>query len=108
MPQYLHPGVYVEEVPSAVRPIAGVGTSTAGFIGVVAAADAIPLRTVTGETVGTGDGKATSFDLDCYPVLAPGTPITVKVAGANAQATLANDDKNRVSRVTFDKNNVPA
>jgi hypothetical protein len=36
MPQYLSPGVYVEEVPSAVQPIAGVGTSTAGFIGRVA------------------------------------------------------------------------
>lgn len=36
MPTYSHPGVYVEEVPSAVRPIAGVGTSTAGFIGVAA------------------------------------------------------------------------
>jgi phage tail sheath protein FI len=35
MPQYLSPGVYVEEVPSAVQPIAGVGTSTAGFIGIV-------------------------------------------------------------------------
>jgi phage tail sheath protein FI len=35
MPQYLSPGVYVEEVPSAVKPIAGVGTSTAGFIGQV-------------------------------------------------------------------------
>lgn len=34
MPEYLAPGVYVEEVPSAVRPIAGVGTSTAGFVGV--------------------------------------------------------------------------
>ena len=33
MAQYLSPGVYVEEVPSAVKPIAGVGTSTAGFIG---------------------------------------------------------------------------
>jgi uncharacterized protein len=30
---YYSPGVYVEEVPSAVKPIAGVGTSTAGFIG---------------------------------------------------------------------------
>lgn len=29
------PGVYVIEVPSAVQPIAGVGTSTAGFIGIV-------------------------------------------------------------------------
>ena len=36
MPTYLAPGVYVEEVPAAVRPIAGVGTSTAGFIGVAA------------------------------------------------------------------------
>jgi phage tail sheath protein FI len=29
----LHPGVYVLEVPSAVRPIEGVSTSTAAFIG---------------------------------------------------------------------------
>jgi phage tail sheath protein FI len=33
MPERLHPGVYVEEVPSGVRPIEGVSTSTAGFIG---------------------------------------------------------------------------
>ena len=33
MPQYLHPGVYVQEVPSAVKPIAGVSSSTAAFIG---------------------------------------------------------------------------
>jgi len=32
---YLSPGVYVEEVPSGNAPIAGVSTSTAGFIGVV-------------------------------------------------------------------------
>ena len=36
MPQYRSPGVYVEEVPSGAAPIAGVGTSTAGFIGQVA------------------------------------------------------------------------
>jgi phage tail sheath protein FI len=35
MPDYRAPGIYVEEVPSAIRPIAGVSTSTAGFIGVV-------------------------------------------------------------------------
>lgn len=34
MPTYLSPGVYVEEVPSAVQAIAGVSTSTAGFIGI--------------------------------------------------------------------------
>jgi phage tail sheath protein FI len=32
---YYAPGVYVEEVPSAQKPIAGVGTNTVGFIGVV-------------------------------------------------------------------------
>jgi len=35
MPQYFSPGVYVEEVPSAVQPIAGVSTSTAAFLGIV-------------------------------------------------------------------------
>lgn len=33
MSTYLHPGVYVQELPAAVKPIAGVSTSTAGFIG---------------------------------------------------------------------------
>lgn len=40
MPQYLSPGVYVEEVPSSVQAIAGVGTSTAGFIGVISDSEA--------------------------------------------------------------------
>ena len=31
---YEAPGVYVEEIPPVARPIAGVGTSTAAFIGV--------------------------------------------------------------------------
>ncbi|MFZ0771178.1 MAG: phage tail sheath C-terminal domain-containing protein [Candidatus Sulfotelmatobacter sp.] len=35
MPEYLHPGVYVEEVPSSIKPIAGVSTSTPAFVGVV-------------------------------------------------------------------------
>jgi len=33
MPQYLSPGVYVEEVDSGSRPIEGVGTAVAAFIG---------------------------------------------------------------------------
>jgi uncharacterized protein len=32
---YLSPGVYVEEVPSSIRPIAGVSTSTAAFVSVI-------------------------------------------------------------------------
>jgi phage tail sheath protein FI len=43
MPQYLSPGVYVEEVPSAIQAIAGVGTSTAGFIGIAPAEIAMPI-----------------------------------------------------------------
>ena len=34
MPELLHPGVYVFEISSGVRPIEGVSTSTAAFIGV--------------------------------------------------------------------------
>src|SRR5262245_65102988 len=33
MPEYLAPGVYVEEVDLGVKPIEGVSTSTAGFLG---------------------------------------------------------------------------
>lgn len=33
MPQYLSPGVYVEEVDSGARPIEGVGTAVAAFVG---------------------------------------------------------------------------
>lgn len=33
MPSYLHPGVYMEEVPSGARPIESAGTSTAAIIG---------------------------------------------------------------------------
>ncbi|WP_287277468.1 MULTISPECIES: phage tail sheath subtilisin-like domain-containing protein [unclassified Okeania] len=44
MPQYLSPGVYVEYVPPASLPIAGVATSIAGFIGVVADDVTMPPR----------------------------------------------------------------
>jgi phage tail sheath protein FI len=33
MPEYLSPGVFIEEIASGPRPIQGVGTSTAGFAG---------------------------------------------------------------------------
>ncbi|GHJ37433.1 phage tail sheath subtilisin-like domain-containing protein [Streptomyces sp. TS71-3] len=37
MPSYLTPGVYVEEVQSGARPIEGVGTAVAAFVGFAAA-----------------------------------------------------------------------
>ena len=33
MPSYLHPGVYLEEIPSGSKPIEGVATSVAAFVG---------------------------------------------------------------------------
>ena len=33
MPTYLSPGVYVEEVAAGSRPIEGVGTAVAAFVG---------------------------------------------------------------------------
>src|SRR5689334_20062657 len=60
MPNYFSPGVYVEEVQPTARPITGVGTSTAGFIGVVADAVTMPLR--PGRTGKKSDGKAEPAD----------------------------------------------
>ena len=34
MPEYLAPGVYIEEIDAGPKPIEGVSTSTAGFVGV--------------------------------------------------------------------------
>ncbi len=66
MPQYLSPGVYVEEVPST-PPIVGVGTSTAAFIGVVA--DDVKMPDQPGKFKTKADG---SLELD-----AQGKPIPV-------------------------------
>jgi phage tail sheath protein FI len=100
MPQYLSPGVYVEEVPSAIKPIAGVSTSTAGFIGVIPDTIDQPLGKLTGANIGTGDGKTTVFNLPVYPINTSKT--AVKVDGTAATGvTLANDDTNKVSTATF-------
>lgn len=70
MVSYRSPGVYVEEVPSAVQPIAGVSTSTAAFIGVVPDTINIPIRRVVGERIAIADGNAV-FPLARFPVLPP-------------------------------------
>jgi phage tail sheath protein FI len=100
MGQYLSPGVFVEEIPSAIKPIAGVSTSTAGFIGVVADTIDQPLAKLTGASIGTGDGTKTAFNLPVYPIDPAHT--TVKEDGtAVTGVTLANDDTNKVSTATF-------
>ncbi|MEW8049949.1 MAG: phage tail sheath C-terminal domain-containing protein [Candidatus Thiodiazotropha sp.] len=47
MPEYLSPGVYMEEIPSGPVPIEGVSTSTAGFVGLTERGPTQP-RLVTG------------------------------------------------------------
>ena len=40
MPEYLSPGVYIEEVNTGARPIEGVGTAMAAFVGLAPAGPA--------------------------------------------------------------------
>lgn len=68
MPEYLSPGVYVEQVPPSARPIAGVGTGTAGFIGIVPDSVTLPAPI---------KGKAGKF-----------TPVTVNMATPAREAKL--------------------
>src|SRR5215471_19173229 len=99
MPSYLSPGVYVEEVPSAVKPIAGVSTSTAGFIGIVPNALVIPVQAVTDRAIGTGDGTDTTFDLppSHFPVQTAAGSFHIKVNGNQVNATLANNDTTHIA-----------
>ncbi|MDX1616123.1 MAG: phage tail sheath subtilisin-like domain-containing protein [Candidatus Promineifilaceae bacterium] len=48
---YLSPGVYVEEVDKGTKPIEGVGTSTAAFIGITAEASHKTIDPTTGDPV---------------------------------------------------------
>ncbi len=70
MPQYLSPGVYVEEVSGGARPIAGVGTSTAGFVGLVA--DDVHMPAIPGRFQVGADGNPV-LGADHQPVPIPYT-----------------------------------
>lgn len=101
---YLSPGVYVEEVPSAVKAIAGVSTSTAGFIGVCGDSITIPLtptKIVNGD-IATGDGATTVFDLpaDSYPVDTTAGTYVIRVDGAAVSDAILSDVAG-VFKVTF-------
>jgi len=108
MEQFLSPGVYVKEVPSAVQPIAGVGTSTAGFIGKVPDEITVPLSSsiITNEKIGKGDGKKKIFDLKKYPVKTD-TGYEVRVADEVVPTKKpTNDDTTKVSKIEL--NTAPA
>jgi len=50
MPEYLSPGVYIEEFEIGARPIEGVSTSTAGFLGKTERGPTTPIKLVTSLT----------------------------------------------------------
>lgn len=50
MPEYLTPGVYLEEFEMGARPIEGVSTSTAGFLGETERGPTVPPKLVTSLT----------------------------------------------------------
>ena len=102
MGQYLSPGVYVEEVPPLTRPIAGVGTSTAGFIGIIPDMISVTDAVVTNEDIGVGNGTTKDFVLKKYPVQISEGTFEMRVDGISVKATLSNDDTKRVSNVTFE------
>jgi phage tail sheath protein FI len=101
MPEYLSPGVYVEEVPSLIKAIAGVSTSTAGFIGINSFS---PVNNVT--LTDKGDGTKTAFDLpkEYYSVQTAQGTFVFRVGGTpDPTANLSNNTLNSVSvyQVTF-------
>jgi len=93
MPQYLSPGVYVEEVPSGAAPIAGVGTSTAAFIGVFPETVSLPegvFITVREVIKITKDGDK-AFKLGNSPANEAEGSYSVSVGGvADPEATIKN------------------
>jgi uncharacterized protein len=116
MPEYRSPGVYVEEIPSAVQAIAGVSTSTAGFIAIAPAELAIPLDALPSANMvkdeqldvanATDAGK--TIPLPSYPV-DPGQG-AFKVSGTDTAGAavkflsmkLVNDHDQRKSFVVLD------
>jgi hypothetical protein len=55
MPEYIYPGVFVEETATGTRPIEGVGTSTAGFMGPLTVALVRAVRAHVPEWTTTND-----------------------------------------------------
>jgi hypothetical protein len=94
MAEYRSPGVYVEEVPAAVQAIAGVGTNTAAFIGIVPNTVDLPKR-INGEQhipATPPASPANTYTLRHSPVATDAGAYEVWVGGQlDPGATLAND-----------------
>lgn len=103
MATYLSPGVYVEEVPSGIQVIAGVGTSTAGFIGVCEDQVSVAMNApVKGESLGQGTGSKKTFDLAVEPALEAAGTYTIYVNGEAATGVVISHTAAGNARAVFD------
>lgn len=105
MAEYFAPGVYVEEIPSLIKPIAGVSTSVAGFIGVVpddARNDMVAISVVN-QFIGKGDNTIIEFNLpsEHYPVVTDQSTYEIRIDGNTTTADLKNDDTTHIAKVTI-------
>src|SRR6476620_9587298 len=95
MPTYLSPGVYMEEVSSGSKPIEGVGTAVAGFVGFAAKGPAHEPTLVTNWTQFTqtfGDfveGSYLAHAVYGYFLNGGGAAYVVRVGGDDEGAVAA-------------------
>jgi uncharacterized protein len=85
MPEYLYPGVYVEETDTGNKPIEGVSTSTVGFLGIAERGPAIATFITSYADFQRSFGSYYTYYTD-----ATGKPVAASAAGSVAnQAYLA-------------------
>ncbi len=104
MPTYLSPGVYVEEVSSGSAPIAGAGTSVAGFIGIFQRKSPAGyyINKISQEKVGVGDGNKKIFSLKNYPVATDKESVTLPESiPKNSEFELNNVTNDKISNIEF-------
>ena len=87
MPNYLSPGVYVEEVSSGSAPIAGAGTSTAGFIGMFGDSIKIPKPNPHYDSTQEA-GKGLKLDVDPTVDNLLGTTLAEAIGGVDTDADI--------------------
>lgn len=115
MPEYLSPGVYIEEIEIGSRPIEGVSTSTAGMIGVTGKGpvDGLPVLTTSFEDYQRkfggfldeekwGESRFLPFAVDGFFKNGGQRVYIKRVVGENAQESKKIFTNQAVTRLTED------
>lgn len=82
------PGVYVKEVDSGIKAINGVGTGTAGFIGLSSTPPSAAAKLVRTTDTFTGDAAKKSFELAHMPANTDKDSFTVKIEEGGHEQTI--------------------